>query len=56
MASTLAARVRLTTRHSAVWRSCAGCTGLAPLAPDATHCRACLAEQRTSRRRPRRAA
>jgi uncharacterized paraquat-inducible protein A len=41
MALTFAASVRVTTRHSAVWQECAGCTALAPLAPDETHCRDC---------------
>jgi uncharacterized paraquat-inducible protein A len=51
VSSTLAACVRITTKHSAVWRECAGCTALAALAPDETHCPQCKAPARPSRRR-----
>lgn len=48
--ASLASCVRLTAKQSAVWRTCAGCTALAPLAPDQTHCPKCRppasAEQR----------
>lgn len=39
--TSLLARVRITTKHRAVWRTCAGCTALAPLAPDQTRCPEC---------------
>jgi hypothetical protein len=56
--ASLASFVRVSARQSAVWRECAGCTGLAPLAPDETHCPACKAHPvtRTARRRTARAA
>jgi hypothetical protein len=41
MASTFAACVRLTSKHDAVWRECAGCGVLAPHAPDQTRCPQC---------------
>jgi hypothetical protein len=37
----LSACVRIAARQSAVWRTCAGCTVLAPLGPDQSHCRQC---------------
>lgn len=51
MVLALAARVRLTTRHSAVWRECARCGALAPLSPDEDRCQSCRPSTR-SRRRP----
>jgi hypothetical protein len=58
MSLNLAACVRVTTRRSAVWRECAGCTALAPLAPDETHCCECRTApaRRTGRTRTRHAA
>lgn len=52
--STLFASVRITTGAAAVWRTCGGCTVLAPLAPDQTRCRDCrrpAAVRRGNRRR-----
>jgi hypothetical protein len=33
--------VRVTSRHGAVWRACAGCGVLAPLAPEVDRCDGC---------------
>jgi hypothetical protein len=33
--------VRVTSRHGAVWRECAGCGLLAPLAPEVDRCDGC---------------
>jgi len=41
MAASFAACVRVTTRHSAIWRECRSCSALAPLAPDEDICREC---------------
>jgi hypothetical protein len=56
--ASLAQIITISSRQSAVWRECQGCTDLAPLAPDQTHCKACKAvpETRPARRRPARAA
>lgn len=57
MSVSLAACVRVTAKHSAVWRTCAGCGSLAPLAPDETRCRGCgtsAALARVEARRSRR--
>ena len=51
--ASLASVVRITSRKAAIWRSCAGCTELAPLAPNATHCNPCLAAPRVKRQLPR---
>jgi hypothetical protein len=32
---------RVSVKHDAVWRVCAGCGALAALAPEVTHCPAC---------------
>jgi hypothetical protein len=53
--STIAASLRITTKHNAVWRECAGCSALAALAPDEAHCPKCQPSTRTgrpARRRP----
>jgi uncharacterized paraquat-inducible protein A len=47
--ASLAGCVRVTTKHSAVWRSCVGCTQLAPLAPNEIRCRNC---RTPAKRRP----
>lgn len=56
--ASLAQIITISSRRSAVWRECQGCTGLAPLAPAETHCPDCKAnpQTRTARRRPARAA
>lgn len=63
--ASLASLVRVSARQSACWRSCKGCTALAPLAPNETHCTGCRTDPRTephaeprrvSIRRPLRAA
>jgi hypothetical protein len=55
--ASLASLVRVSARQSTCWRSCKGCTALAPLAPNETHCPGCRTEPRQlSTRRPLRAA
>lgn len=55
MLSSFAASVRITSRQSAIWRTCAECGALAPLPPDENRCPDCCGDgaSRPSSRRPR---
>jgi len=53
MVTDVAALAHITTRHSAIWRECAGCGVLAALPPDIDRCDGCQQPVRIQRQRTR---